>query len=254
MTVVSIIPCLDMRGGRVVKGVHFVDIRDAADPVEAAKAYSDGGADELAFLDITATVEKRRTIFDVLRRVAEVVDIPITAGGGIRSLEDIGDALEAGASSVSISSAAFRNPEMVGEAVKAFGSDRVVIAIDADANDSMPSGREVYVDGGRTPTGTDAVQFARRMAEIGVGRLLPTSKATDGTKDGFDLLLTRSIADETGLPVIASGGAGELEHFYRAVVEGHAQGLLAASVFHFGTFTVRQVKEYLRERDVPVRL
>jgi cyclase len=254
LTVVSIIPCLDMRGGRVVKGVHFVDIRDAADPVEAAKAYSDGGADELAFLDITATVEKRRTIFDVLRRVAEVVDIPITAGGGIRSLEDIGDALEAGASSVSISSAAFRNPEMVGEAVKAFGSDRVVIAIDADANDSMPSGREVYVDGGRTPTGTDAVQFARRMAEIGVGRLLPTSKATDGTKDGFDLLLTRSIADETGLPVIASGGAGELEHFYRAVVEGHAQGLLAASVFHFGTFTVRQVKEYLRERDVPVRL
>jgi cyclase len=254
LTVVSIIPCLDMRGGRVVKGVHFVDIRDAADPVEAAKAYSDGGADELAFLDITATVEKRRTIFDVLRRVAEVVDIPITAGGGIRSLEDIGDALEAGASSVSISSAAFRNPEMVGEAVKAFGSDRVVIAIDADANDSMPSGREVYVDGGRTPTGTDAVQFARRMAEIGVGRLLPTSKATDGTKDGFDLLLTRSIADETGLPVIASGGAGDLEHFYRAVVEGHAQGLLAASVFHFGTFTVRQVKEYLRERDVPVRL
>jgi len=254
LTAVCIIPCLDMRGGRVVKGVHFVDIVDAADPVEAARAYSDGGADELAFLDITATIEKRRTIFDVLQRVSAVVDIPITCGGGLRSPEDISDALDSGASAVSISSAAFRDPGMVGEAVKSFGSDKIVIAIDADANDALPSGREVYIDGGRTPTGKDAIEFAVEMADLGVGRLLPTSKATDGTKDGFDIQLTRSIADATGLPVIASGGAGVLEHFYEVVDRGHAQGLLAASVFHFGILTIRQVKEYLRDRGIEVRI
>jgi cyclase len=243
-----------MRDGRVVKGIHFVDIVDAADPVEAAKAYSDGGADELAFLDITATIEKRRTIFDVLQKVASVIDIPITCGGGIKSLEDISEALSSGASAVSISSAAYRNPEMVGEAVKSFGSEKIVIAIDADANESLPSGREVYIDGGRTPTGKDAIEFAVEMAELGVGRLLPTSKATDGTKDGFDIQLTRAIADETGLPVIASGGAGTLDHFYEVVDKGHAQGLLAASVFHFGILTIRQVKEYLSERGIEVRI
>lgn len=254
MDTVSIIPCLDMKEGRVVKGVHFVEIRDAADPVEAARAYSNGGADEIAFLDITATIEKRRTMFDVLEKVSAVVNVPLTVGGGIKSCDDVEDALSSGASCVSISSAAFRDPCMVSKAVDRFGSEKIIVAIDADANESCPSGREVYIDGGRTPTGKDAIEFAKEMAEIGVGRLLPTSKATDGTKDGYDILLTRAIADATGLPVIASGGAGKLEHFYEAVEKGHAQGLLAASVFHFGEFSIRQVKEYLRDHGVSVRL
>jgi len=254
METVSIIPCLDMKEGRVVKGVHFVNLRDAADPVQAAQAYSQGGADEIAFLDITATVEKRRTMFEVLEKVAAVVNVPLTVGGGIKSLEDIEQALQSGASSVSIASAAFRNPQLVREAARQFGSDKIVVAIDADANPALPSAREVYIDGGRTATGTDAVEFAKRMADLGAGRLLPTSKATDGTKEGFDLELTRAVAEATGLPVIASGGAGTLEHFYRAATEGRATGLLAASVFHFGILTIRQVKEYLRDRGVPVRL
>jgi cyclase len=254
MEAVRIVPCLDMKDGRVVKGVHFVELRDAADPVEAARAYSEGGADEIGFLDITATVERRRTMFDVLERVAAVVDVPLTVGGGIRSCADIEQALRSGASCASISSAAYRDPEMVAEAVREFGSAKIVVAIDADANESCPSGREVYIDGGRTATGKDAVEFAKQMAGAGVGRLLPTSKATDGTLDGFDIPLTRAIADETGLPVIASGGAGTLEHFHEAVVDGHARAVLAASVFHFGTFSVRQVKEYLDQRGVPVRL
>ncbi|HUU53807.1 MAG TPA: imidazole glycerol phosphate synthase cyclase subunit [Armatimonadota bacterium] len=251
---VRVIPCLDIKGGRVVKGVHFVDLVDAADPVEAAQAYSDGGADEIAFLDITATVEGRRTMFDAVKRVAAAVQVPLAVGGGIRSVQDVADAIDAGASAVSISSAAFRDPEMVKAAVDEFGSDKLIIAIDADANDSLPSKREVYIDGGRTPTGKDAVEFATEMAGLGVGRILPTSKKTDGTKDGYDLDLTRGIADASGLPVIASGGAGKLEHFYDAVAHGHAQAVLAASVFHFGEFTVREVKQYLRARRLPVRL
>lgn len=254
MEPVKVVPCLDMVGGRVVKGVHFVNLRDAADPVEAARAYSDGGADEIAFLDITATVEKRRTMFDVLSKVAAVVNVPLTAGGGIKSLDDVKDALNAGASRVSISSAAYRDPEMVREAVAEFGAERIVVAIDADANAALPSSREVYIDGGRTATGVDAVEFAVEMAAIGAGSILPTSKATDGVQEGYDLILTRAIADATGLPVIASGGAGVLEHFYQAVVEGHASSVLAASVFHFGTLTIRQVKEYLKERGIPVNL
>ena len=251
---VRVVPCLDMKDGRVVKGVHFVELRDAADPVEAAKAYSDGGADEVAFLDITATVEKRRTMFDVLAKVAAVVDVPLTVGGGIKSCDDIEQALASGASCVSISSAAFRDPDVVREAVQRFGSDKIIVAIDADANDACASAREVYIDGGRTATGKDAVEFAKEMAALGVGQILPTSKATDGTTAGYDLKLTREIADATGLPVIASGGAGTLEHFYEAVAEGHAQAVLAASVFHFGTFTIAQVKEYLKGRGVPVNL
>jgi cyclase len=254
MATVRVIPCLDMKDGRVVKGVHFVDLRDAADPVEAARAYSEGGADEIAFLDITATVEKRRTMFDVLKKVTAVVAVPLTLGGGLKSLEDIEQALASGASRASISSAAYRDPGLVAEAVKRFGPERMIVAIDADANDSCPSGREVYIDGGRTATGKDAVEFAKEMAALGVGQILPTSKAADGTKDGYDIPLTRGIAEATGLPVIASGGAGKLEHFYEAVAEGHAQAVLAASVFHFGTFTVRQVKDYLRERGVKVNL
>ncbi len=243
-----------MKEGRVVKGVHFVDLVDAADPVAAARAYAEGGADEIAFLDITATVEKRRTMFEVLRKVTEVVDVPVAVGGGIKSIGDIEEAYSSGATCVSISSAAYRDAEMVARAVENFGGERIIIAIDVDENDGMPSGREVYIDGGRTATGADAVEFARKMAGLGVGRILPTSKAADGTKEGYDLKVTRDIADATGLPVIASGGAGELEHFYEAVAEGHAQAVLAASVFHFGIFTVRQVKEYLSERGVPVNL
>ena len=247
-------PCLDMKDGRVVKGVHFVDLVDAADPVAAAKAYGDGGADEIAFLDITATVEQRRTTFDVLEKVAAVVDVPLTLGGGVKSCDDIEQAKASGATCVSISSAAYRDPDMVKEAVERFGSDTIVIAIDFDLNSSCPCGREVYIDGGRTPTGKDALEFAKEMADIGVGQILPTSKQKDGAKTGYDLELTRAIADTTGLPVIASGGVGALEHFYEGVVEGHAQALLAASVFHFGAFTVRQVKEYLRDRGVSVNL
>ena len=254
MNAVKIMPCLDMKDGRVVKGVHFVDLQDAADPVEAARAYSAGGADEIAFLDITATVEKRRTMFDVLEKVAAAVAVPLTVGGGIKSCADIEQAMKSGASHVSISSAAYRDPGMVREAVTEFGSEKIVVAIDADVNKACPSNREVYIDGGRTATGKDAVEFAREMADIGVGQILPTSKATDGARTGFDLELTRAIADATGLPVIASGGAGALEHFYEAVVEGHAQAVLGASVFHFGILTIRQVKEYLWTRNVPVRL
>lgn len=254
MSNIRVIPCLDMKEGRVVKGVHFVELCDAGDPVAVARAYSEGGADEIAFLDITATIENRRTTFDMLAKVAAAVDVPLTLGGGIKSCDDVARALESGASCVSISSAAYRDPGMVKAAVEQFGSDKILVAIDADANDSCPSGREVYIDGGRTATGKDAIEFAKEMADLGVGQILPTSKATDGVREGYDIPLTRGIADATGLPIIASGGAGALDHFYEAVAEGHAQAVLAASVFHFGTFTVRQVKEYLRQRGVPVRL
>ncbi|MDD2519661.1 MAG: HisA/HisF-related TIM barrel protein [Kiritimatiellae bacterium] len=250
---IHIMPCLDIRDGRVVKGIHFVDLIDAGDPVACASAYEASGADELGFLDITATVEKRGTVFDVLRRVTEAVTIPVTVGGGIRTPADVEAALAAGAAKVSISSAAFRDPDFVAEAVKQFGGKRIVLAIDADRNRKLPSQREVYIDGGRTPTGTDAVEFAKRMAGLGVGEMLPTSKLGDGSKKGYDLDLIRGIADATKLPTVASGGAGKLIHFLEAVKEGHASTLLAASVFHFGMFTVQQVKVYLAGRGVPVR-
>jgi cyclase len=253
MDPVCVSPCWDMKEGRVVKGVHFVDLVDAADPVEAARAYSEGGADEIAFLDITATIEKRRSMFDVLAKVAAVVEVPLTMGGGLRSLGDIGDALSAGATRVSLSSAAYRDPKLVRAAVDKYGPQSVVVAIDADANLALPSTREVYIDGGRTATGKDAVEFAMEMAALGVGSLLPTSKATDGVQAGYDLILTRAIADATALPVIASGGAGELDHFLQAVIEGHASAVLAASVFHFGILTIRQVKDYLRGHGIPVQ-
>lgn len=249
---VNIMPCLDMRGGRVVKGIHFVDLVDAGDPIACAAAYEASGADELGFLDITATVEQRRTTFDVLQRVAAAVKIPVTVGGGIRSLADVEAALEAGARKVSISTAAFRDPAFVAEAVKTFGGKCIVAAIDVDRNGKLPSRREVYVDGGRTPTGVDAVEFAKKMADLGVGSLLPTSKLGDGSKRGYDLELIRAMADATKLPAVASGGAGKLIHFLEAVKEGHASTLLAASVFHFGTFTVRQVKAYLAGQGIGI--
>ncbi|MBC7235239.1 MAG: imidazole glycerol phosphate synthase subunit HisF [Chloroflexi bacterium] len=254
MEPIKIIPCLDMRDGRVVKGVHFTNIRDAGDPVEAARAYSAAGADEIAFLDILATVQRRATMLDLVKKIAAVIEVPLVVGGGIRSLEDIEDALRAGATSVSISSAAYRNPDLIPQAVARFGGERIIVAVDADASARMPSGRELFIDGGRTATGMDAVEFCVRMADTGVGRLLVTSKMADGTRQGYDLELTRAVADQSGLPVIASGGAGELEHFYQGVVAGHASALLAASVFHFGILTIPQVKQYLHERGIPVHL
>lgn len=250
---VSIMPCLDIRGGRVVKGVHFESIRDAGDPVECARTYEAAGADELGFLDITATIEGRATVYEALARVADAVKIPVTLGGGIRSLADVERALKSGAAKVSVSSAAYRDPQFIADAVKEFGGEKIVIAIDADVNESLPSKREVYIDGGRTGTGTDAVEFAKKMAGFGAGSMLPTSKLGDGTKAGYDLVLTSAIADATDLPTIASGGAGTLEHFLAGVVEGHAATLLAASVFHYGILTVAQVKSYLREHQIPVR-
>ncbi|MDP2897951.1 MAG: imidazole glycerol phosphate synthase subunit HisF [bacterium] len=249
---VRIIPCLDLKDGRVVKGVHFVNLRDAGDPVENASFYEKEGADEIAMLDITATVEGRKTRMDVVRNVVAAVSIPVTVGGGISSLKDIAAIIDAGASAVSISSAAFRNPSLISDAACQFGSERVIVAIDVDRNPNLPSGYEVWIDGGRTATGSDALEFARKAKELGAGQLLPTSKATDGTKEGYDLTITRAMAEATGLPVIASGGAGTMEHMYLAVVEGRASGILAASVFHFREIAIPELKKYLSERGVTV--
>lgn len=254
MEPVRIMPCLDIMNGRVVKGVKFIDLKDAADPVEAAVAYEKGGADCLAFLDIAATVEKRVPIYDMIAAVTSAIRLPVTVGGGLKSSQDIGKAFESGASAVSIASAAFRNPDFVKEAVRLFGGDRIVIAVDTDVNDSLPSRREVVIDGGRTPTGRDVVEFGVAMKDLGVGALLATSKNADGSLQGYDVEGLRQLADAAGLPVIASGGAGTLEHFLSGVREGHASVLLAASVFHFGAFTIRQVKEYLRDNGVAVVL
>ncbi|MGQ9607040.1 MAG: imidazole glycerol phosphate synthase subunit HisF [Thermogutta sp.] len=249
---VRIMPCLDMRDGRVVKGVHFVNIRDAGDPVECARAYCESGADELALLDITATVEKRRTLLDVVRRVAEVTTVPFTVGGGISDLETAVAVLNAGADKVSTSSAAFRNPSLIEQMVRELGADKVTVAIDVDRNPQLPSGYEVYIDGGRTATGVDAVDWAKRAAGFGVRTLLPTSKAGDGAKTGYDLPIIRLLKAETGAEIVASGGAGKLEHFYDAVQAG-ATILLAASVFHFHLIDIPQLKAYLRDRGVATK-
>jgi cyclase len=248
---VLIMPCLDMQNGRVVKGVHFVDIRDAGDPVQCAAAYCEAGADELAMLDITATVERRRTMVDVVRRVAEVATVPFTVGGGISDMAIAEQVLEAGADRVSISSAAFRNPELVPDIVRHCGP-KVTVAIDVDRNDAMPSGYEVYVDGGRTATGADAVEFARRVDGWGVPVILPTSKAGDGARTGYDLPIIRKIAHVTSAAVVASGGAGQPEHFADAVEAG-ATILLAASVFHFNLIPIPDLKRYLASRGIRVR-
>jgi len=248
---IAIMPCLDMQNGRVVKGVHFVDIRDAGDPVECAKAYCSAGADELALLDITATIESRPTMLEVVTRVAEAATVPFTVGGGIKDVASAQAVLEAGANRISTSSAAYRNPEVIKEMVEEFGSDRVTVAIDVDQNPDMPSGYEVYIDGGRTPTGGDAIEWARKVDGYGVGCILPTSKAGDGAKTGYDLPVIRAIAEVVSAPVVASGGAGELEHFYEAVEAG-ASILLAASVFHFHTIKIPDLKEYLRGRGINV--
>jgi len=249
---IRIMPCLDMQNGRVVKGVHFVDIRDAGDPVECARAYCDSGADELALLDITATVEDRSTMLDVVKRVAEVTTVPFTVGGGITDVKSAELVLSAGANKVSISSAAFRKPEIVAEMVKELGAEMVTVAIDVDQNEAMLSGYEVYIDGGRTATGADAVEWAKRVDGYGVPVILPTSKAGDGAQTGYDLPVIRAIKEAVSADVVASGGAGKLEHFYEAVQAG-ATVLLAASMFHFGIIGIGELKDYLRGRGVTVR-
>lgn len=249
---VRIMPCLDMQNGRVVKGVHFVDIRDAGDPVECARAYCEAGADEIALLDITATVENRPTMLDVVRRVAAVKTVPFTVGGGIRDVETAEAVLSAGADRISTSSAAFRKPNVIREMVRELGRNRVTVAIDVDVNPALPSGYEVYIDGGRTATGADAVEWAKRVDGFGVDVILPTSKAGDGARTGFDLPVIRAIKAAVSAEVVASGGAGAPEHFYDAAQAG-ADVLLAASVFHFGLIRIPDLKEYLASRGVTVK-
>lgn len=251
---VKIMPCLDMKEGRVVKGVHFVDIKDAGDPVQCARRYQEEGADELAMLDIAATLENRKNRLEWVKQVAEVIDIPLTVGGGISSLEDIELLFEAGADKVSMNSAAVKRPELIREASQAFGSERITVAIDARRNESMPSGFELVVAGGTKPMEIDAAQWAAHCEELGAGVVLPTSMDGDGTRAGYDIAFTRAIADAVKVPVIASGGAGKLEDFYEAVEKGGANVLLAASVFHFRVLTIQQVKEYLRDKGVSVLL
>lgn len=251
-----IIPCLDVHKGRVVKGVNFVNLRDAGDPVEQAAVYDAEQADELVFLDITASAEHRGIMLDVVRRTAETIFIPFTVGGGIRTVEDIRAILLAGADKVSINTAAVQNPSLITEGAKRFGSQCIVVAIDAKRvpiEPGQPPRWEVYIHGGRTPTGLDAIEWAKRAEELGAGEFLLTSMDADGTQDGYDVELTRAVAEAVSVPVIASGGAGQLEHFYEALVEGQADAVLAASVFHYRTFSIRQVKDYLRQRGVPVR-
>ncbi len=253
-----IIPCLDVKDGRVVKGVNFVGLRDAGDPVEVAQRYDDEGADELTFLDITASHERRRIILEVVQRTAETVFMPLTVGGGLRELGDIRALLNAGADKVSINTAAVQNPDFVRAAAEKFGSQCIVVAIDAKAVSHTvmrgPVSWEVFTHGGRTPTGLDAVAWAQRMETYGAGEILLTSMDRDGTREGYDLALTRAIADAVHVPVIASGGVGTLEHIHQGLTAGGATAALAASIFHYQEYTVRQCKEYLAARGVPVRL
>ena len=248
-----IIPCLDVKDGRLVKGVHFVDIKDVGDPAENGAAYSDAGADELVFLDITATLENRKTLIDAVKRTVERISVPLTVGGGIASVQNVQALIDVGVSKVSINTAAVRKPALVTEAVKEFGSDRITIAIDTRSSSDVPSGFEVMVSGGTEPTGIDAVEWAKKVEDLGAGAILPTSMDADGTQAGYDIPMTRAIADAVQLPVIASGGAGTLEHLYEAIVEGHADAVLVASIAHFGTFTIKQMKDYLAGKGIPVR-
>jgi len=254
MGVVKIMPCLDMKDGRVVKGIHFIGLKDAGDPVENADFYQKEGADELAMLDIAATLENRKTRLEWVKNVSAVIDIPLTVGGGISTLEDIGMVLEAGADKVSMNSAAVKDPDLVRRATAKFGADKVTVAIDAKRNKKMPSGFELVVSGGTKPVGQDAIAWAKQCQELGAGAILPTSMDGDGTQAGYDLEFTRAVSDAVDVPVIASGGAGNLEHFYEGVVQGGAQILLAASVFHYRILGIRQVKEYLREKGINVNL
>lgn len=248
-----IIPCLDVRAGRVVKGVNFVDLRDAGDPVELAAFYDAEGADELVFLDITAAFEQRATMLDVVKRTAEQVFIPVTVGGGIRSVEDIRATLSAGADKTSLNTSAVQHPELLRAGAEQFGAQCIVLAIDARSNPELPCGYEVFIHGGRTPTGLDVLEWARKGVDLGAGEILLTSMDRDGTQAGYDLALNALIARNVSVPVIASGGVGTIEHFYEGVTTGEADAVLAATVFHFGQFRIREVKNYLRSRGVTVR-
>lgn len=249
-----IIPCLDVDNGRVVKGVQFVDIRDAGDPVEIAKRYDEQGADEITFLDITASSDERETMVHVVEQVAGQVFIPLTVGGGIRKVEDIRRMLNAGADKVAINTAAVFNPEFVKQAAERFGSQCIVVAIDAKQVSDNPPKWEIFTHGGRKPTGIDAVEWAKRMVEYGAGEILLTSMDRDGTKNGFDLALTRAVSDAVHVPVIASGGVGNLDHLAEGVTEGHAEAVLAASIFHFGEYTIEEAKKCMAEHGIEVRL
>ena len=252
MLKMRVIPCLDVKDGRVVKGVNFVGLRDAGDPVDQARFYDQQGADELTFLDITASSDNRDTLFDVVRRTAEQCFMPLTVGGGVRSTDDIRKLLLAGADKVSINTAAVHRPEFVGEAAEKFGSQCVVVAI--DAKQTGPDRFEIFTHGGRNATGIDAVEWAKRMADLGAGEILLTSMDRDGTKTGFNLELTRAVADRVPVPVIASGGVGTLDHLVEGITLGHATGVLAASIFHFGEFSIREAKAHLARAGIPVRL
>ncbi len=254
MNTIKIMPCLDMKEGRVVKGVHFVDLKDAGDPVENASFYEREGADELAMLDISATVENRKTRLDWVRSVSSAIQIPLTVGGGISTLEDIELVLRAGAQKVSINSGAVKNPDLVRQSAKEFRKERITIAIDARRNKAMPSGFELVISGGTKPVGKDAIVWAKECEEMGAGTILPTSIDGDGTQTGYDLEFIKAISDGVNIPVVASGGAGKLEHFYEAVTKGGAQILLAASVFHYRILRIKQVKEYLRDKGLKVNL
>ena len=253
MHTMRIIPCLDVNNGRVVKGVNFVNLTDAGDPVEIAAAYDKAGADEVVFLDITASSDNRATVVDMVRRVAKEVFIPFTVGGGLRSVEDFKEILREGADKVAVNSAAIKRPELIKEAADIFGSQCVVVAIDAKRREPF-DGWNIYLNGGRVDTGIDAVEWAKKAESLGAGEILLTSMDCDGTKNGYDIELTRQISEAVSIPVIASGGAGKLEHFKDAVVEGKADAVLAASLFHFKELEIKQVKEYLRNEGISVRL
>ena len=250
----KVIPCLDTKDGKLVKGVHFVGLKELGDPAEAAAAYCAAGADELVLLDITATLEGRATLLDAVRRTVARITCPLTIGGGVRSVDDIAALFDLGVSKASINSAAVKRPELLREAAEKFGSDRVTLAIDTRRNKNMPSGFEVMVNGGNTAAGLDAVAWARKAQTLGVGAILPTSMEGDGSLAGYDLPMTRAIADAVTVPVIASGGAGKLEDLSAAILEGHADAVLVASIAHFGTFTIRRMKEHLSGMGIPVKM
>jgi len=251
---VKIIPCLDTKDGRLVKGINFVNLRDIADPAEMGEQYSKAGADELVLLDITATVEGRPTLLDAVKRTVAVISVPLTVGGGIRTVENMRELFDLGVSKCSVNTAAVKNPQLVRNASVEFGSERITVAIDTRQNSQMTSGFEVVVDGGRTPVGRDAVEWAKECERLGAGAILPTSMDADGTQAGYDIPMTRAIADAVRLPVIASGGAGTLEHLAEAITAGHADAVLVASIAHFGKYTIRQMKAYLAEQGIPVNL
>jgi cyclase len=250
----KVIPCLDTKDGRLVKGVNFVNLKELGDPAEAAAAYDQAGADELVFLDITATLEARKTFADAVKRTVEKINVPLTVGGGIASIDDIQRLFDLGVSKASMNTAAVKKPGLVREAGEKFGSEKITVAIDTRQNEKLPSGFEVMVSGGTKPTGKDAVEWARKVEALGAGAILPTSMDADGMQTGYDIPMTKAIAQNVSLPVIASGGAGKLEHLSEAILEGKASAVLVASIAHYGTFTIRQMKEHLASCGIPVRL